>query len=102
MTRNAKAPAPVLVGLPCGRPSAWHSGTHVFPPEQHWRARSLSAHQARMSTRRQRRSRGDERSATKRTDTAAMPDAEHANGAQAGSISRHQGSSVNLMSGLSR
>ena len=36
MTRDAKAPAPVLVGLPCGKPSAWHSGAHVFPPEP-WR-----------------------------------------------------------------
>ncbi len=50
MTRNAKAPAPVLVGLPCGTPSAWHSGARVFPPEQHRRTRSLSAHQAQMST----------------------------------------------------
>lgn len=102
MTRNAKVPAPVLVGLPCGRPSAWHSGTHVFPPEQHWRARSLSAHQARLSTQRRRGSRNDERLATKHTDPVATPDAEHANGAQAGIISRHQGSSVHLMSGLSR
>lgn len=101
MTRNAKAPAPVLVGLPCGRPSAWHSGTHVFPPEQHWRARSLSAHQAQLSTRRQRGSRDDERSVTRRTDPVATLDAEHSNGAQAGIISRHQRPSVNLMSGLS-
>ena len=83
MTRNAKAPAPVLVDLPCGTSSAWHSGTHVFPPEQHRRTPSLSAHQAQKSTRRQRRPRDDERSAIKRTDPAAKSDAEHANEAQA-------------------
>ena len=55
MTTYAKAPAPVLVDLPCGTSSAWHSGTHVFPPEQHRRTPSLSAHQAQKSTRRQRR-----------------------------------------------
>lgn len=50
MTRNAKVPAPVLVGLPCGTPSAWHSGTYVFPPEQYRRTRSLSANRIQKST----------------------------------------------------
>lgn len=43
MAKNAKTPAPVLVDLPGGRSSAWHSGIYVFPPEQHRRTRPLSA-----------------------------------------------------------
>lgn len=70
MSRNAKAPAPVLVGLPCGTPSAWHSGTHAFPPEQHWRTLSLSAHQAQRSTPRRGRPEHDDRSDPERAGRA--------------------------------
>lgn len=51
MASNAKAPAPVLVDLPCGMSSAWHSGTHVFPPEQHRRTPSSLATGVQQSTR---------------------------------------------------